>query len=125
MMEKAVSFDDYIRNYPPDVQEKLTQIRSIIRNAAPTSKEVISYGMPAFKQYGILVYFAAHKSHIGFYPTSSGISVFMNELSDFIFSKGAIQFPFKDNLPEELITRIVKFRLMEDSEKWEAKKKRK
>ena len=109
--------DKYILIFPDEMQEKLQELREIIRRAAPEAEEVISYSMPAYRLYGILVYFAGHKNHIGFYPTSSGIVAFISELKDFKFSKGAIQFPLDKPLPAKLITEIVKFRVKENSDK--------
>ena len=97
-------------------------MRAIIKKAAPKAEEVISYSMPAFKQSGILVYFAAQSKHIGFYPTASGIIDFKKELVDYKHSKGAIQFPYDKPLPVSLITQIVKFRVAEDKAKLKAKK---
>jgi uncharacterized protein YdhG (YjbR/CyaY superfamily) len=81
--------------------------------------------MPAFKQDGVLVYFAAHKEHLGFYPTSSGIVQFQNEFTDYKSSKGAVQFPYSKPLPLDLITRMVKFRVEENKRKVEMKKLKK
>lgn len=106
--------DEYILNFSVDIQIKLQELRTAIKLAAPDAEEKISYQMPAFYLQGNLVYFAACKSHIGFYPTASGIEVFRNELSGFKFSKGAIQFPLLDPLPLDLVARIVKFRVKEN-----------
>ena len=76
--------------------------------AAPDAEEVISYQMPAYKYYGMLVYFAAYENHIGFYPTASGIETFKKELSIFKGAKGSVQFPLDKPLPFRLITQIVK-----------------
>jgi uncharacterized protein YdhG (YjbR/CyaY superfamily) len=113
--EKAPrSVDEYVSKFPKDVRDKLESIRGAIRQAAPDANEVISYGMPAFKRNRVLVYFAAHKKHIGFYPTSSGISNFKEELSTYARSKGAVQFPLDEEIPLELVRRIVRFRVVED-----------
>lgn len=109
--------DEYIACYPEEVQELLTQMRTTILKAAPQAEEVISYKMPAYKLNGMLVYFAAYKNHIGFYPTPSGIKKYQEELAVFKNSKGAVQFPFNQTLPIELITRIVQFRAKENLEK--------
>ena len=106
-----VNIDSYIAGFPGHTGKLLAQLREIIRQAAPDAVEVMSYQMPAFKQKGILVYFAAYKHHIGFYPTASGIEAFKSELSSYKWSKGTIQFPLHPELPVELITEIVKFRL--------------
>ena len=111
MNNQLNAIDKYIEGFPIDVQTQLVQLRQAIRLAAPDADEVISYGMPAYRKKGILVYFAGYKSHIGFYPTASGIEAFKSELTDYKWSKGTIQFPFGEPLPIGLITRIVKFRV--------------
>lgn len=95
----------------------MEQVRITIKKAAPKSEELISYNMPAFKYNGVLVYFAAYRKHIGFYPTSSGIKAFKDKISIYKNSKGAIQFPLDEKLPIGLISKIVKFRVKEDLEK--------
>ncbi len=120
MKQDKISFADvdaYISQQPIEVQEILQQFRETIRNAAPNADEVISYQMPAYKYHGMLVYFAAWKSHIGFYPVSSGIAAFKKELSVYEMSKGTVQFPLDKPIPFGLITRIVKFRVKENAEK--------
>lgn len=117
MKTNIKDIDSYIAFYPKDIQKLLQELRSIIQKAAPKAVEVISYGMPAFKQDGVLVYFAANKAHIGFYPTSSPIKVFKNELAKYKTSKGAIQFPFEMGIPTTLVKNIVKFRIVEDKER--------
>lgn len=116
-MEPGTKFktvEAYFSAFPKNSQSILTEIRNIIKQAAPTAKEVISYNMPAFKQNGILVYYAAYKGHIGFYPTARPIEVFKDELLGYKFSKGAIQFPIDKPMPSELIEKIVKFRVDQD-----------
>ncbi|HIJ08319.1 TPA: hypothetical protein HA274_03090, partial [Candidatus Bathyarchaeota archaeon] len=76
--------------------------------------EVITYGMPAYRLSGILLYFASLNKHIGFYPTSSGVEAFREELSDYETSKGTIRFPLNKPIPLELVTKIVKFRVDEN-----------
>lgn len=109
-----VDIDGYIAAYPVNIQNILNELRLTIKKAAPDAVEKISYSMPAFAQKGILVYFAAHSNHIGFYPTSSGVEAFKKELSDYNHSKGTIQFPHDKPLPKGLITKIVKFRVEEN-----------
>ncbi len=118
------NIDEYIAGCPEHVREKLMELRATIRKAAPGAEEKISYRMPAFNLNGILVYFAAQTRHIGFYPTSSGVTAFKEELGDYKSSKGAIQFPLDQPLPLELITRIVKFRVRENSERLKSIKKK-
>ncbi len=83
----------------------------------PNAEEVISYQIPAFKQHSVLVYFAAFKDHIGFFPTSKPIEVFKKELKSFKTSKGTIQFPLDENMPLGLIAKITKFRVKDDLER--------
>ena len=115
------SIDEYIARFPEEVQKKLMELRKVIKAAAPDAEERISYQMPAFNIYGNLVYFAAYKKHIGFYPTSSGIKAFEHELSVYESSKGAVRFPIDQPLPLELIGKIVKFRVVEDLKNAEKK----
>jgi uncharacterized protein YdhG (YjbR/CyaY superfamily) len=114
---KFTSIDQYIGEFPAEVQVILEEVRKAIQKAAPQASEKISYGIPTFYLNGNLVHFAAWKNHIGFYPTSSGVSAFQEELSRYKQSRGAIQFPIDDPLPLKLITRIVKFRVLENSKK--------
>jgi len=125
MMIKAVNIDEYILNFPIETRRLLIQVRETIRDAAPKAEEAISYGMPAFKLNGMLVFFAGYKNHIGFYPTSSGIAAFKKELSVYKGAKGSVQFPLDEPLPLKLIAKIVKFRAKENLEKEKAKAKAK
>ncbi|TCD10860.1 hypothetical protein EZ449_08250 [Pedobacter frigidisoli] len=124
-MEKSEpkTIDEYIALFPLKTQEILQQVRETIHKAVPNAKEVISYKMPAFKQSAVLVYFAAYKNHIGFYPTGSGIEAFQHEFGDYKWSKGAVQFPIDKPMPLDLITRITKFKAERDLEKVVKKKK--
>lgn len=115
--------DEYIANYPADVQARLETMRATIHAAAPDAEECISYAMPAFRQQGILVYFAAQKDGIGLYPTASGIAAFQQELSGYRSSKGAVRFPHDQPLPQDLITRMVQFRVNEQLSKAKARTK--
>ena len=112
--EKPKNVDEYISNYPADIQQILKGLRATIKEAAPNAEEVISYQMPAYKYHGILVYFAAFKNHIGFYPRASGIDTFKKELSVYKSAKGSVQFPLDKPLPLELISSIVKIRVNEN-----------
>ena len=103
----------------------LDSLRETILQAAPKAEEVISYNMPAFKLKKVLVYYAAHKEHIGFYPTSSPIKFFKDELAKYKTSKGAIQCPIDKRLPTTLIKKIVTFRVQETLEKEKTKNSRK
>jgi uncharacterized protein YdhG (YjbR/CyaY superfamily) len=113
------NFDDYLDGFPKDAQQRLKQMRLTIKKAASKSKETISYGIPAFTLNGMLVWFAAFKNHIGFYPRTSAIAAFKKELSGYKGAKGSVQFPFDKPLPLSLISRIVKFRVKENLSKAE------
>ena len=82
---------------------------------------MISYNIPAYKYHGMLVFFAAYKNHIGFYPTASGIANFKNELSKYKTSRGAVQFPIDEPLPFDLISKIVRARVKENEDRAEIK----
>jgi uncharacterized protein YdhG (YjbR/CyaY superfamily) len=115
--------DDYISQFPKEVALKLKSIRDTIKKAAPAAEECISYGMPAFRVKGPLVYFAGYKNHIGFYPTASGIKNFTKELEGFEVSKGTIRLSLDKPLPLDLIRKITKFRLEENLNKAALKRK--
>jgi len=116
--EAYKTIDEYISAFPKNIQTILQELRQAIRESAPTAaEEAISYQMPAFRLNGILVYFAAFKKHIGFYPTSSGIEAFKKELSDYKVSKGTVRFPINEPIPFDLIKEIVKFRVKENLDK--------
>lgn len=111
---KFKTVDEYIGAFPADIQIKLKEIRKLIREAAPKADEMISYNMPGYKQNGMLVYFAANKAHLGFYPATTKLDEFGKELSKFNGTKGSIHFPYDAPLPAKLISRIVKFRIKEN-----------
>lgn len=120
--KKYSSVDEYIASQVPEVKEKLQTMRQAIRKAVPLAEECISYNMPAYKQAGVLVYFAAQKKHIGFYPTASGIKAFADKLQVYTTSKGAIQFPLNRPIPKRLVAQITKYRLLENLSKPTKKK---
>ena len=104
----------YINQFPAVVQEVLIALRRTIKEAAPEAEELISYKMPAYKYYGMLVYFAAFKNHIGFYAIPTGHKEFQKDLASFKQGKGSVQFPMDKPLPLSLISKIVKFRAKEN-----------
>ena len=112
----AADIDEYISTFPAETRKLLQQLRATIRKAAPRAEETISYGMPAFRQHRVLVYFAGYARHIGFYPTGTGIAAFKAELSAYKHSKGAVQFPLGRPLPLALIRKMVLFKVREDEE---------
>jgi uncharacterized protein YdhG (YjbR/CyaY superfamily) len=123
IQKKFTNIDEYHAAFPDNIQNLLAELRTAILEAAPKAEEVISYNMPAFKLHTVLVYYAAYKNHIGFYPTPNPIIFFKQELATYTTSKGAIQFPINQPLPKALIKKIVKFRVNEDKEKSKIKKK--
>lgn len=114
---KAENIDDYMLQFPKDIQKLLKQMRSTIKKAAPKAEEAMKYGIPTFVLNGNLVHFAAYKNHIGFYPAPSGLLAFKKKIARYKSSKGAVQFPIEEPLPLDLISKIVKFRVVENSAK--------
>lgn len=108
------SIEEYILEFPLDVQEILTKLRQVIKEAAPKADEKISWKMPTYVLHGNLAHFAAYKNHIGFYPAPSGIDAFEHELSEYKGAKGSVQFPLNQPIPYDLISEIVKFRVNEN-----------
>jgi uncharacterized protein YdhG (YjbR/CyaY superfamily) len=117
------TIDEYIARSPKEVRAILEKMRSTIRKAAPDAEEAISYQMPTFRLKGNLVHFAAFPNHIGFYPTPSGIEMFKRELSGYKWAKGSVQFPLDRPIPYALVRRITEFRVKENLQIAEAKKK--
>lgn len=116
-MKKFSTVKEYLDSFPKETKEQLEELRSLIRKVVPKAEEVISYNMPAYKTSRVLVYFAGYVHHIGFYPTSSPIRVFKDELTGYKTSKGAIQFPLGKKIPAGLVKRIVQFRIKEEEER--------
>jgi uncharacterized protein YdhG (YjbR/CyaY superfamily) len=117
-MKNASTVDEYISSFPADVQLILEKVRDTIRHAAPEAEEGIAYGMPAYRLHKKpLVYFAGFSKHIGFYALPSGHSVFSSELSKYKQGKGSVQFPLGRDVPYDLISRITKFRVIENTER--------
>ncbi|MDO9044989.1 MAG: DUF1801 domain-containing protein [Methanobacteriaceae archaeon] len=112
--KKFETIDEYIAEFPEDIQEILEKMRKVIQKAAPEAEEAISYGMPTFKLHGNLVHFAAYKNHIGFYPAPSGIEKFKEDISEYKSSKGAVQFPLDKPVPYDLVEKMVIFRVKEN-----------
>ena len=118
------SIDAYIAASPPAVQPVLMKIRSVIRKAAPDAEETISYQMPAFRQHGILLYFAAFKQHIGLYPPVRGDARLEKAVAPYAGDKGNLRFPLDQPIPFELIERIARFRVRQDGADAEARRKK-
>jgi uncharacterized protein YdhG (YjbR/CyaY superfamily) len=123
-VQKPQDIDGYISQFPADVRAILERVRQTIREAAPGAREAISYRMPAFKQHGVLVYFAAWKKHIGLYPPISGDAALGKAVARYAGPKGNLQFPLDEPIPYDLIERVVKLRVTQDLAKAAAKRKR-
>ena len=122
--KRAKDIDGYISQFPADVQAILQKVRTTISGAAPEAKETMSYLMPAFKQHGMLVYFAAWEKHIGMYPPISGDKALEKVIARYAGPKGNLQFPLDEPIPYDLIERIVKLRARQDSEKAAARRRK-
>jgi uncharacterized protein YdhG (YjbR/CyaY superfamily) len=108
----ATTIDEYLSEFDPDTRVLLERVRALIREVAPEATETMSYAIPTFDLLGThLVHFAGFKNHIGFYPTGSGIEAFASELDGYKHSRGSVQFPKSEPLPEDLIRRMVEFRV--------------
>jgi len=109
--------DQYCKQYPLPIQQRLLAIRAIIKKLAPEATEKISYRMPLYMLNGRLAYFAVHTHHIGLYPMASGIRQFENQLDKYVHATGSVQFPHDQPLPVSLIKKIIAFRVKENREK--------
>jgi len=118
------TIDDYIADFPPDLQVILQKLRATIKKAAPAAEEAMKYRLPTFVLNGNLVHFGAFKKHIGFYATPTGNEKFRKELSVYEGAKGSVQFPLDKPIPYDLVSRMVKFRVQENLEKAAAKRKK-
>ena len=116
------TIDEYMDNFPAQAQTVMRQMRALIHEIAPEATEKISYGIPTFVLGQNLVHFAAYKNHIGFYPASSGIAHFEEELKDYETSKGTVRFPLDKPIPYDLVRRITEFRVAENRARAQAKK---
>ena len=121
---KPNDIDSYIATFPKEVRALLSKVRRTIRTAVPKATEVISYNIPAFKQHGILVYFAGFKSHIGLYPPVRGNAALAKAVAKYAGPKGNLRFPYDEPLPLSLITRIVRHKVKEDAARARAPKKK-
>jgi uncharacterized protein YdhG (YjbR/CyaY superfamily) len=121
----VTTIDEFIAQYPDDIQVILQKVRQTIREVAPGAVEAIKYGIPTFVLNGNLVHFSAYKNHIGFYPAPQGLEKFKEELSKYEGSKGTVKFPLNQPIPYDLIRKITIFRVEQNLEKASAKGKKK
>ncbi len=127
--KKLETIDEYIAEYPAELQVIMQELREFIKKCAPEATERISWGMPTFYIQGNLVHFAMNKGYIGLYPGESGVSVFIDDLADYTTTKGSIHLPLNKPMPYDLIKRIVEYRVDENKkiaqERLEKKKNKK
>lgn len=116
MKEKNV-IDAYIDEFDGDIKERMIKIRTIINKILPEATEKMGYNMPTFHWHENVVHFAASKTHIGFYPTPSGVDYFKTLSSDYKTSKGTVQLPNNKPIPYDLIEKTVLFRRQEVEKK--------
>ena len=114
---KPTTIDEYIVSAPREAQEKLYELRALLKEVTPNATETIKWGNPVFVEKRILFAFAAFKTHLNFMPTPSALELFKEELSNYKIGKGSIQFPYDKPLPQELIFKIASFRAKEVGEK--------
>jgi len=114
---QPTTVDEYIALFDADVQAVLRKVRRVVRQAAPHAREVISYSMPALKQNGILVFFAAFKKHIGFYPPIGGDARLEKRAAHYAGEKGNLRFPLDEPMPLKLIATLTRLRAKQDAAK--------
>jgi uncharacterized protein YdhG (YjbR/CyaY superfamily) len=117
--------DAYIARFPKPQRVLLSKVRSVIRAAAPKAIETISYRIPAYRQHGIVVFFAGFQSHIGLFPPTRGNATLAKAVARYAGPKGNLRFAYDQPLPLALIARIVRYKVRQDEEKAAAKRARK
>ena|SRR5687767_800685 len=118
---KPTTVDEYIDAAPEQAQEKLREIRAILKKVAPNATEAIKWGSPVFEEKRILFAYTAHKLHLNFMPTRTTLDVFKNELAGYVIGKDTIQFPYDKPLPKKLIEKIAAYRatdVRENDARW-------
>jgi uncharacterized protein YdhG (YjbR/CyaY superfamily) len=120
------TIDEYIKNFEPEIQKTLNEIRNFIKKEIPEATEKISYGMPTFYLNGNLIHFAAFKDHYSFFPSPSGIDAsFEKELVPYRAGKGTLRFPIDEPIPWDIIKKVLQFRVKENLKKVKNKKPKK
>jgi uncharacterized protein YdhG (YjbR/CyaY superfamily) len=118
---KPSTVDEYIEAAPQDAQEKLREIRAILKKVAPNARETLKWGSPVFEEGRILFSYSAHRSHLNFSPTGPAMAPFREELAAFKTGKDTIHFPYDKPLPKALIRKIAVFRakqVRENDARW-------
>jgi uncharacterized protein YdhG (YjbR/CyaY superfamily) len=119
-----MTVNEYIASFPPDVRAILRRVRQVVRKAAPDAEEIISYRMPALRQGGVLVYYAAFRNHLGLYPPVRGDTRLEKAIAPYAGPKGNLRFPFDQPIPYALIGRITAFRLKQTLARATARRKK-
>lgn len=114
--KKYTTVEEYMAELTGENRSRLEAFRGMVKKVVPEAKEVISYNMPAFRLDKIVVWYAANKEHIGLYPSVSPIEAFRDDLKKYKTSKGAIQFPYSEPVPDKLVEKIVRYRVKEIEE---------
>jgi uncharacterized protein YdhG (YjbR/CyaY superfamily) len=107
---KPKTVDEYIEAAPREAQEKLREIRAILKKVAPDASEAVKWGYPVFEEGRILFSYSAHKSHLNFMPTGPAMEPFKEELAKYKTGRETIQFSYDKPLPKALIRKIAVFR---------------
>jgi uncharacterized protein YdhG (YjbR/CyaY superfamily) len=116
--------DEYIAAFPPPIRAILRRVRGAVRRAAPQASEGISYRMPAYRQNGVLVYFAAFEQHVGFYPPIRGDARLEKIVAPYAGPKGNLRFPYSQPIPYALIERLTRLRVKQNAAKTRQRKQR-
>jgi len=118
---KPLTVDEYIQALPDDAQDKLNELRSILREVAPQATETLKWGMPVLEEKRILFSYSAHRAHLTFMPTGPSMIPFRDELANYKTGKDTIQFRYDQPLPKDLIIRIATYRrkdVLEHNARW-------
>ena len=118
--KKPTTVEEYIAQFPEKAQQKLREMRAILKSVAPNAKEALKWGYPTFESETILFAYGGYKSHLNFFPTGPALRPFEEELSDYVLKKDSVQFPYDKDLPEAIIRKIAEYR-KEDVEERGAK----
>ncbi len=119
--KRPTTIDEYIADQPIAIRPIMEKLRQIVNKNAPGAHEVISYGMPAFKLHGMLLYFSAFTNHYSLFAFPDAIIAFKDKLKDYELSKGTIKFFYNKPVPVKLITEIVKYKVNENIKKHQMK----
>ena len=108
---KVTSVDEYLAAAPPEAQEKLTELRALLRSVAPAAQEVLKWNTPVYEEGRILFAYSAFKKHLNFMPTRRTLDHFKNELTGYVTGRDSVQFPYDQPLPAELILKLARHRV--------------